>query len=220
MEKAKVIGTLSLKGGVGKTTIATNLAGAFAARGEDVILIDFDPNRSAARWGVRRKAKLENPLFVVATEQSASIVMNTQKFSMILFDTKGRPDAEEIADLVEHWDSIVIPTKLDGFSIEVTSHTYKLLPEEARSKALIIGMDVPKQSSVTFLSLFKEMRAHGMPIYEKPVSSLQVFKTAAAEGLCVNEVRDPLAGRAWDEIAQVADAIAEICGMKQGVLNG
>jgi len=46
------------KGGVGKTALSTNLAVCLAARGRDVLLVDADPQRSAAKWAARR-AKLE-----------------------------------------------------------------------------------------------------------------------------------------------------------------
>ena len=39
------------KGGTGKTTLATNLAGAFAADRRRVVLVDIDPQRSALEQG-------------------------------------------------------------------------------------------------------------------------------------------------------------------------
>ena len=42
------------KGGSGKTTIATNLAGFFAAHGKRVVLADMDRQQSAATWLARR----------------------------------------------------------------------------------------------------------------------------------------------------------------------
>lgn len=46
------------KGGVGKTALSTNLSVCLSARGRDVLLVDADPQRSAAKWAARR-AKLE-----------------------------------------------------------------------------------------------------------------------------------------------------------------
>jgi chromosome partitioning protein len=46
-----IIALAQRKGGVGKTTLAVNLAGELCRRGLDVGLVDADPQRSACLWG-------------------------------------------------------------------------------------------------------------------------------------------------------------------------
>ena len=46
-----VIAVCNQKGGSGKTTMAINLAGAFAAEDKRVLLLDLDPQGSALDWG-------------------------------------------------------------------------------------------------------------------------------------------------------------------------
>lgn len=49
-----IIALLNQKGGVGKTTLATHIAGELALRGQQVILLDADPQGSALDWTQRR----------------------------------------------------------------------------------------------------------------------------------------------------------------------
>ena len=45
-----VIAVCNQKGGSGKTTMAINLAGAFAAEDKRVLLLDLDPQSRALPW--------------------------------------------------------------------------------------------------------------------------------------------------------------------------
>ena len=49
-----IVAVLGEKGGTGKTTLATNLAGMRATAGRDVLIIDADRQGSASYWAEKR----------------------------------------------------------------------------------------------------------------------------------------------------------------------
>src|SRR5690606_37347667 len=52
--RAMIVALLNQKGGVGKTTLATHVAGELAMRGQHVVLLDADPQGSSLDWTQRR----------------------------------------------------------------------------------------------------------------------------------------------------------------------
>src|SRR3954471_9078149 len=55
MELVKIISMVCQKGGAGKTTIATNLAVLAEKAGYPTVLLDLDPQATAAKWGDKRE---------------------------------------------------------------------------------------------------------------------------------------------------------------------
>src|ERR1700744_6414047 len=58
-----IVALLNQKGGVGKTTLATHIAGELASQGQSVILLDADPQGSALDWTQRRSQNGRRRLF-------------------------------------------------------------------------------------------------------------------------------------------------------------
>ena len=65
----QTLSLVSQKGGAGKTTLAINLAAAAALRGQKTMLVDLDPQGSAAAWADLRGDKEQH----VTTECPARV---------------------------------------------------------------------------------------------------------------------------------------------------
>src|SRR2546422_8436709 len=82
------------KGGTGKTTLATNLAGAFAADHRRVVLVDIDPQRSALEWAETRPEVVPQipVLSLQGTEDTwrRALAPLRETYEVIILDTGGR----------------------------------------------------------------------------------------------------------------------------------
>lgn len=126
----KYFGVFTCKGGVGKTTVAAHLAGAFALQGYDVILLDLDPDKNL------RKLFMEDPndedetasLYVPppkkGQEGSVITVLNHEEWDesqykdiKIVICDCSPVLSENPQSLVERFDYCVIPTTLNPLGI-------------------------------------------------------------------------------------------------------
>src|ERR1700722_1518744 len=107
----KVIGLLSRKGGVGKTTLAVHLAVLAQQVGQRTLLIDLDPQRSAAAWWRAREA--ETPALVETEPAKLRGILDAARadgVDLVVVDTPPSVEAD-VAHVAGVADLVLIPTR-------------------------------------------------------------------------------------------------------------
>lgn len=125
------------KGGVGKTTTATNIAAWIANTGEDVALVDIDHNKNSVKWGIYREsqkgqitAKGAIKTFDLFGENDIGkrILEIESQITNTVIDSGGY-DSSGFREALLHADAILIPTRPNQADVESTGEVLELIEE-------------------------------------------------------------------------------------------
>jgi chromosome partitioning protein len=135
------------KGGVGKSTIATNLAIHLARQGVDVVLVDTDAQATCARFIERRDEAGIQPVVpcVQRTGEIAPTLRDLAKrYQVIVVDAGGR-DSREMRTAMAVANLLLVPTKASQADLET-------LPKVNELVSLARGLN-PELKAVAVLSM-------------------------------------------------------------------
>ena len=182
------------KGGVGKSTVATNLAIMLSKTGRDVLLIDADDQETSADFTTMRHQKLGDAGYT-CTKLNGSAVRTdgkrlASKYDDVIIDAGGRDTASQRAALVIA-DLVLIPFVPRSFDVWTLEPVAQMV-EEARSfnpqlkaYAFINRADSTGTENEEAADYIRETEE--LEFITTSLGYRKVFGKAAAQGLAVIE---------------------------------
>ena len=175
------------KGGVGKSTLATNIAGFFASRGHKVMLGDLDRQQSSRLWlGLRPPLARPIASWDVGEKELARPPKGT---THVVLDTPAGMHGKLFKEALKIADKVVVPLQPSIFDIYATRAFLDELAQHSKASHMqvgIVGMRVdPRTIAADHLQDFT--KSLGLPVlgYLRPT---QNYIHLAARGLTLFDV--------------------------------
>jgi chromosome partitioning protein len=200
----------NVKGGVGKTTLAVNLAIVLSFQKHDVLLIDGDEQGTAMAFTELRTAeKNGKPGYTAVALHGAAIRTQVRqlaaKYSDIVIDVGGR-DSGSLRAALTVADVVLIPVKPRSFDLWAVDQTAELVKEareingQLRAIAVLNEADSQGKDNQAATDALREIE--GIELAPVELVRRKAFPNAAAAGLSVLEYDDP---KAREELKQLTD---------------
>ena len=186
-----------VKGGCGKSTVATNLAIYLAHQGRDVLLIDADDQETAYDFTtLREEQETKKASYAVMKQTGSSIRREVPKFKArfqdIVIDTGGRDTDSQRAALTIS-DVYLVPFVPRSFDIWTLERVDKLI-DEARTvneslKAFVFLNRADSRGDENSDAAEMLSESKQVVFIDAPLGYRKAFSTAAASGLGVVELK-------------------------------
>ena len=214
-----VIASMSYKGGVGKTTVAQNLAVVFAHRGHKVCILDADESQVSMRWSeIRERNEITPSIEAVGQVNKDNIIEHIKElyetFDVIIVDCP--PSYQEISTMIMLVSNVVlIPLTPTGRSELWTGKDflkrYNNIHEYKKDKTpayFVINKFEPNinfhQSMIEVLETLGE--EHGVEVLDTKINKRIAYGEVNAQGLGAYEYSN---AKAKQEVTELVNEILE-----------
>lgn len=210
---ATVIAILNSKGGSGKTTLTTNLAGCLYKRGHSVLIVDSDPQGSARDWHQAHPEGVDLPPVVGIDRPTLhrDIPKIAKPFEFVLID--GAAKLENMtASAVKAADFVLIPVKHSGFDLWAVEtlvesiQTRQTLTDGKPGAAFVISCQT--QGSRLAKQIGGTLADFGLRVFAARTTQRVAYEEAGGVGLTVLDLegRD----KAANEIEAITTELLEV----------
>ena len=196
-----------IKGGSGKTTVATNLAVIRSSHGSDVLLIDADDQETSTDFTTQRSEQLNGEAGYTSIKLTGPAVRSQtmrlkEKYQDIIIDTGGRDTSSQRAALSVA-DVLLVPFVPRSFDVWTLEKVSDLVAEMRQANpalkafTFINRADPRGQDNNEAAEVLKDTQE--LQFIDTPLGSRKAFGNAAAGGLAVTELK-PEDEKASEEI--------------------
>ena len=184
-----VISFLNQKGGVGKTTLAVNVAAELARNGHDVLLIDADKQGSASTWASLREEADFKVVSLARENMARDAIKLAVGHTYTVID--GPPHAESISrSCIVASDLVLLPIEPSGLSTWASNLTVRQIREAQEIKHnLKCGFVVSRKIGNTVIG--REIRAlaaeQNIPILTAEINQRVAYAESLTMGRTIFE---------------------------------
>ena len=175
------------KGGVGKSTTSTNVAGYFANQGHTVMLGDADRQQSSRLWlGLRAPSARPIATWDVGKGQMAKPPKGT---THVVLDTPAGLHGERLDEVMKYADKVIVPLQPSVFDIYATRAFLDKLAQTSHAAKMqvgIVGMRVDART-IAADKLHEFVDSLGLPVLGY-LRDTQNYIHLAARGLTLVDV--------------------------------
>jgi chromosome partitioning protein len=186
-----IIGVLNQKGGVGKTTIAVNIAACLTMRSKRVLLVDADPQGSSLAWSAAREAP---PLFSVVGMAKPTLHREmpeiARDYDVVVID--GAPRVNDLGRAaILASDTILIPVQPSPYDVWAAADTVQLIREAQQFKdglkaAFVINRKIA--NTAIGRDVANALEHFNIPVLPTALCQRVLYAESAGQGLAVAEV--------------------------------
>lgn len=206
----RTIALINQKGGVGKTTVALHLAAAFWQHGRNTLILDLDPQASAAEWHDARSAEMPH-VESIQPARLAKVVEHAREIAtgVLVLDTAPHAEATAI-DAARCADLVLVPCQPSIMDLRAMRKTIELL-KLVKVPAFAILNGVPAHGVVADEAAEMIETGLGLPVCPIRLGDRVAYNRCLITGQTAQEFEPH--GKAAREIEQLYTWTCEQVGM-------
>lgn len=138
----RIIALISQKGGVGKTTLAINLAAAAHKRGKGVIIADTDPQQSTSQWYLARKDAYPLPYAASVFPNVLSGFLDKARANgadYVFIDSSPNSTEQSLA-IADQSDLLIVPCKPSFIDLRALKRTENVVRLSRKPALAVINL--------------------------------------------------------------------------------